>query len=78
MRFRSKLPLLGFLVLFIVMVTGSGVTADNNSQISDLEDEISDNEAKYEEIQEQLDELEAAKDDLEDYVGKLGATYDSI
>lgn len=78
MRFRSKMPLLGVLVIFIVMLTGSGVTADNNSQISDLEDEISDNEAKYEEIQEQLDELEAAKDDLEDYVGKLGKTYDSI
>lgn len=78
MRFRSKMPLLGVLVILIVMLTGSGVTADNNSQISDLEDEISDNEAKYEEIQEQLDELEAAKDDLEDYVGKLGKTYDSI
>ncbi len=78
MRFRSKLSLLGILVLCIIIMTGKGVTADNNSQISDLEDEISDNEAKYEEIQNQLDELESAKDNLEDYIGKLGKTYESI
>lgn len=78
MRFRGKLSLLAILVLFICLGTGKGVTADNNSQISDLEDEISDNEAKYDEIQEQLDELEASKDDLEAYIVKLGKTYESI
>lgn len=78
MRFRSKLSLLAMLVLFIIIGTGSGVTADNNSQISDLEDEISDNEAKYEEIQNQLDELEASKDDLEAYIAKMSKTYDTI
>lgn len=78
MRFRSKLSLLALLVLFIIIGTGSGVTADNNSQISDLEDDISDNEAKYEEIQNQLDELGASKDDLEAYIAKMSKTYDTI
>lgn len=78
MRFRSKLPLLAMLVLFMMTFTGSGVSADNNSQISDLEDEISDNEAKYEEIQNQLEELESSKDDLEAYITKMSKTYDTI
>ena len=78
MRFKSKLSLLVLLLLFMMTFTGSGVSADNNSQISDLEDEISDNEAKYEEIQNQLDELEDSKDDLEAYITKMSKTYDSI
>lgn len=78
MRFTRKLSILACIVIMIVMFTSSGIWADNNNQISDLEDEISDNEAKYEEIQNQLNKLEASKENLETYISNLGKTYESI
>ena len=56
MRFKGKKSALIMLMMLISLGIGSGVSADTESQISDLENEISDNEAKYEEIQNHSDE----------------------
>lgn len=62
----------------VILCIGDSVVADNKSQISDLEDEITANEKKYKEIQDKLDALNKSKDDLEAYITKLNTTYDTI
>ncbi len=77
-KINIKMSLIGMVLVAIVLFMGNSVSADNNSQISDLEDEISENEQKYQEIQDKLDALNESKDDLEAYIAELSATYDAI
>ncbi len=77
-KINIKMSIIGMVLVAIVLFMGNSVSADNNSQISDLEDEISENEQKYQEIQDKLDALNESKNDLEAYIAELSATYNAI
>lgn len=78
MKLKRKKSVLFVLAMFMCMSVMVSTRADNGSEISDLEEEISENEKQYQEIQNQLEKLSDARDNLQAYIIQLNETHDSM